>query len=206
MTGMSIRRQWRGIASGMLAVAVLLGGWAGVRWWRDKPPYGPEAVAAHAIVQMVGNDSVWPVLTGWGVRRESFNVPYLDPGWQLVAGQVRYTMPRSARNAGQYWILVEDMRSRYLARSIWGTGPDPGKVWQGWDGAVSAGVSGYPWLSDYRSTDSGGVSVPTDAPGPVEFVAMIPPSIGPIAVSDLTVSLVFLGKNRHVYWAQRLLG
>ncbi|WP_203920712.1 hypothetical protein [Rugosimonospora africana] len=163
-------------------------------------------VSAHVVVRMVDNDSVWPALTGWGASRESFNVPPLGPGWQLVAGQLSYSVPRNARDAGEYWIVVEDLRSRYRAASIWGTGPDPDRVGQGWDGAVSAGIGDYPWLSDYRSTDSGGVTMAADAPGPVEFVAMIPPSIAPIAASDLTVSLVFLGNNRHVYWAQRLLG
>jgi hypothetical protein len=98
------------------------------------------------------------------------------------------------------------MRSRYRAESIWGTGPDPGKVAQGWDGAVSAGIGRHSWLSDYRSIlHSGGVFMTTDTPGPVEFVAMIPPSVAPVAVSDLTVSLVFLGSDRHVFWAQRLV-
>lgn len=76
----------------------------------------------------------------------------------------------------------------------------------GWDGAVGAGISHYPWLSGYCSTDSGGLGVSSDAPGPVEFVALIPRSIAPVSASDLTVSLVFLGSNRHLYWAQRLLG
>jgi hypothetical protein len=191
----------------MAVVAVLAGSWAGIRWWHDRPPYGPEEVAAHAVVRVVDDDTAWPVLAGWGARRESFNVPHLDPGWQLIAGQVSYAVPKGARDAGEYWILVEDMGSHYRADTIWGTGPDPGKVAQGWDGALNAGIGGYPWLSDYRSVlNSGGVNMSTDAPGPVEFVALIPPSVAPVATTDLTVSLVFQGRNRHVYWAQRLLG
>lgn len=184
----------------------------------DRAPYTADAVGAAVRMQLVSPNQAQAVadrLAGPG--RLTAPLPPEGRPPQLIVGQLTFRTPRNAPAGGQYALfLIDRARNRPLS-AVWGTGPAGTNVGQGWDGRFNKVAAKYPWLSmladerlpsgDYTNSGTAVIFAP-DTPGPVTFAAMQEPDSLPIAdpSQQLTVALVFIGANDHVYWATKLAG
>ena len=211
----------RGAEIGLVALTLVVAGSAvaGWRWWHNRAPYGPEALAATASVQLVDSKAAQAAL-GNGV-----NAPLAEEGDQLVLGRVSWRPPAKAWDAASFWIVVLDKRTN-LKPTVFGvTSPRQDDVGAGSGGTLQRAADRYPWLHGAGGrhvngswSDAGSAIYVSAADAtPLTFVAVfpyvekpLPPEqavvTAPIATPDLLVALVSVGPDEQVYWAQRLVG
>lgn len=75
------------------------------RWWHNRPPYGPQALAATASLEFVTEQAAQAAL-GDGVH-----APPNGPGDQLILGRVSWRLPPTPQPGGAFWIVVLDKRT-----------------------------------------------------------------------------------------------
>ncbi|HEX4728750.1 MAG TPA: hypothetical protein VH298_13180 [Jatrophihabitans sp.] len=135
---------------------------------------------------------------------------------QQVVGQLTFRTPPNAPQGGQYALFLIDRALGQPVSMLFATGPDGTNVGQGWDGRYNKVAAKYPWLHmlaaiqtpDGWSDPGMAVSFAPNTPGPVTFAAVLDPASLPITdpAQQLTVALVFIGANDHIYWATKLAG
>lgn len=188
----------------------------------NRPPYPADAVHASVRMELVAPEQAQAAadrLAGPG----RLIVPFVEsvggrPVQQQVVGQLTFRTPANAPSGGQYALFVIDRRQGRSVTAMYGTGPVGTNVGQGWDGRFNKVAAKYPWLqmlADVRTPDGSGftnsgmsVDFAPDTAGPVTFVALLDADSLPITdpAQQLTVALVFIGANDHVYWATKLAG
>ena len=186
----------------------------------NRAPYAAAAVDASVRMEMVAPGQAQAVvdqLAGPG----RLTAPFVEAAEgeatpQLVVGQLTFRTPPNAPQGGQYALFVIDRAMGEPVPAIYATGPIGTHVAQGWDGRYNDVAAKYPWLRMLASkrvpegfTDHGmAVDFAPNTPGPVTFVAVLDPVSLPVTnpAQQLTVALVFLGANGHIYWATKLAG
>lgn len=196
---------------GVVAV-VVAGGFFALRAWRNRTPYGPDALHATATVFAVTNEEAQALMT-------PFPAPVAAIGDQLIAGTVTWQSPPK-RGGGVYDICLIDKRTNLAPAYLEPTDSHVIISGCGFDADLAAK---YPWMRGTISVDTGhGWTIPSGLEAPtnlrsVTFVAIFPKAdpedpnsdlhaSAPIAAVDLIVALVFVSNDRRVYWAQRLYG
>ncbi|KKK05314.1 hypothetical protein LQ51_14790 [Micromonospora sp. HK10] len=202
------------VSAAFLVVAV--GGW---RWWHDRPPYGPEALALTSSLRLVANEEAQAAL---GDRAHA---PYASGGDQLVLGRVSWRTPPKPLDGGYFAVFLIDKRTDRKPE-IFGVRAAHEKA----VGIGSAGVENriaerYSWLrgagdvrvgqNEWRSNGNR-LHVSDERVAPLTFVALfphmaepepeLPVASAPVALADLLLALAYLGPDGQVYWAQRLQG
>jgi hypothetical protein len=206
----------RQIVTRLVATLVVLALGAGLLWWwLVRPPYGADAMAAKATVEVVTAETERAALTRLGGGADIDQL-YLDaePGRQLVVGQVTWTVPGGAPDQGKLALLLIHKPTNSVVPTMFGTGPKADQVASGWDAALAAAGKEYDWLSAVGTGQAESeLTAPGDAiltrpdtPGPITFVAQLRPDVTQVNQDDLLVALVFVGPRGQVYWAQRLAG
>lgn len=214
----------RRVAVAVAVAVIAVAGVVVVRWWHERPPFGPDVINASVTVDMLG------VGTDGMERERSYDgVSYLpSPGHAFVGGHLRWTPPPGARTDwadGWFVFLVIDKRVDLKPTMVWGRSDSAVEVVHGSDGVLNEVAEKYPWLrgaGDVRTAENtwlGSTSTVMTAPagGPITFVATFPPqrpedsqpptyATAPVTKDDLLMALVFIGPDRQVYWAQRLFG
>ena len=196
----------------------------------NRAPYAAAAVQASVRMEMVAPGRAQAAvdqLAGSGRLTAPFVEPIAgEPTPQQVVGQLTFRTPPNAPQGGQYALFIIDRALGKPLSAVYGTGPAGTNVAQGWDSRFNKVAAKYPWLHMLASkrapdglgftdsgmagfTDSGmAVMFAPNTPGPVTFTAVLDP--GSLPVTDpsrqLTVALVFIGANEHVYWATKLAG
>ncbi|GAA1809401.1 hypothetical protein GCM10009682_33860 [Luedemannella flava] len=203
--------RWR-VVTTLVAVVVALALVAGALWWwLVRPPYGPQAMAARATVEVVTAETELAALRRLGGAEAEKVFLAVEPGRQLIVGQVTWTVPDGASDDGQLAVLVIHKPTNAVAPTLFGAGA---RVGQGWDGRLDAVGHEYDWLSAVRggqaetalTAPGDAILAPADAPGPVTFVAQFRPEITQLTADDVLVALVLIGPRGQLYWAERLLG
>lgn len=183
---------------------------------RDRAPYGADAVHASVRLQMVTPGQAQAAvdrLAGTG----RLTAPIGPADQQQVVGQLTFHTPRNAPPGGQYALFVIDGRLGKPVPAIFATGPAGTEVNQGWDGRYNKVAAKYPWLHMLAAvpvpglgyTDPGmSVSFAPTTAGPITFAALLDPDSLPVTdpAQQLTVALVFIGANDHIYWATKVTG
>jgi hypothetical protein len=156
-----------------------------------------------------------------GPGRLTVPAPAPIDGWgtiQQVVGQLTFRTPANAPSDGQYALFVIERAQNQVVPHIYGSGPVGSNVSQGWDGRFNDVAAKYPWLhmlASVRTPDGSGftdpgmaVMFPPNTTGPISFAALLPQNSLPVTdpAQQLTVALVFIGANGHVYWATKLAG
>jgi hypothetical protein len=188
----------------------------------DRAPYAAAAVGASVRMDMVAPGRAQAMadrLAGPG----RLTVPVVEPvegqaAQQQVVGQLTFRTPHNAPQGGQYALFIIDRALGKPVTALYATGPIGTNVAQGWDGRYDEVAAKYPWLHMLASTqapDGSGftnpgmaVSFAPNTPGPVTFTAVLDPESLPVTdpFRQLTVALVFIGANDHIYWATKLAG
>lgn len=210
------RRWWVACAAVIVVVSGAAVAW---RWWHDRAPFGPEAIAPTASLELTSYDEAQ--------RRLGADVfaPYAGPGDQLVLGQVSWRPPPQRLAGGHLTILLIDKRTDLMPAFISVASSRQAAVGTGSDGTLDVIADRYPWLRAAKSRydgsgryTSGHVVYVTDAEAsPLTLVALFPAAnenvpvqppvaTAPVALSDLLLAMAFVGPDRQIYWAQRLLG
>jgi len=213
----------------LAVVAILLASIAGHRWLRKDPPFGPEAIAPNAVVELVDNANLSKMLKSYGASDEI--ALQANPGDQLVIGKVSWRPPPKPLKDGWFAIVLIDKDSGLKPPVMNATGPHPEKIRIGSDRALNTVAERYSWLKGAGDTrapngsfvgSSEAVLVYEDE-APIIFVALFPsagspddrasarasPAVyarAPVTLSELMVALVYIGADRQVYWAERLYG
>jgi len=210
------------VTVGILAVLVLAGLVLGnvVEARAHRAPYTAAEIGASVRMEIVAPGRVQAVvdqLAGPG----RLNAPLVEPvagqpTQQQLVGQLSFRTPRNAPSGGQYGLFVIDRASNKPVPAIYGVGPAGTNVVQGWDGRFNKVAAKYPWLHMLASvrvpngfTDPGmAVIFASDTPGPVTFTALLDQDSLPVTdpPRQLTVALVFIGADDHIYWATKLAG
>lgn len=85
---------------GVVVLLVAVGGVAGWRWWHNRPPYGPEALAATATLSLVDQVTADAAISPAQVEQAG-------AGDQIVLGRVTWVRPpnprSTARSASWCW-------------------------------------------------------------------------------------------------------
>jgi len=203
-------------AQAALAALVLVVGlstYAGWGWWHNRPPYGPEVLAATATLEFASFEAASTALGG-------VSAPLTDDGDQLVLGRVSWRPPPRPQKDTTFWITVLDKRSQRKAAVMAAASSRQDKVVLGSGGDLRRAADRYPWLSgiDGREVDGqwwdpgNSVFVSASDATPLTFVALFPSAdtpqrpesaipTAPVALSDLLVALVHVGPDGQVYWA-----
>lgn len=187
----------------------------------NRAPYAAAAVGAAVRMEMAAPGRAQAMadrLAGPGRLIVPFVHPVDGQVPQQVVGQLTFRTPPNAPHDGQYALFVIDRAQNKPVSAAYGTGPAGTNVGQGWDGRFNEVAAKYPWLhmlADTSLPDGSGftnsgmaVSFPPDTRGPVTFVATLDALSLPITdpSRQLTVALVFIGGNDHIYWATKLAG
>ena len=198
---------------GAVLVVLAIGGVA-VWGWLVRPPYGPDAMAPKAVVEVVTAQTERAALNRLG--GPAAEAVFLDavPGRQMLVGQVTWTVPKGASDDGRLAILVVHKPTNSVAPTVFGVGPEPDQVTSGWDNTLNEAKQDYDWLSAVNMGQAEGrLHAPGDAlltrpdtPGPITFVAQLRPDVMQMTEDDFLVALVFIGPRGQLYWAERLLG
>ena len=204
-----------------LVVAVIASVVVGREWAvrRNTPPFPASAVQATVSMTMVAADGAQrriDELAGPG-RMNAIGEPGGD-GTELI-GQLAITAPHTAADA-QLALFVIDKRSGRPVPGMWGVGPNGSNVAQGWDGRYGLIAQRYPALSGLAAVEESGsffdpgmavrfvADSPAAYPGPVTFVATMPPDAVPVTdpATQLTVALALIGgrDDGPVYWVKQL--
>jgi hypothetical protein len=188
----------------------------------NRAPYTAAAVAASVRMDMVAPGRAQAAvdrLAGPG----RLSAPVVGPVEgeatpQQVVGQLTLRTPHNAPHGGQYALFIIDRARSESVTAVYATGPTGTNVAQGWDGKYDEVAAKYPWLhmlASRQTPDGSGfthpgmaVSFPPDTAGPVTFTAVLDPASLPVTdpSRQLTVALVFIGANGHIYWATKLAG
>jgi hypothetical protein len=188
----------------------------------NRAPYAAAAVGASVRMEMVAPGQAQAVvdhLAGPG----RLTAPFVEPvdgqaTPQQVVGQLTFRTPHNAPQGGQYALFIIDRAQGEPVSALYATGPVGTNVGQGWDGRFNKVAAKYPWLHMLASkpapdglgfTDSGmAVMFAPNTPGPVTFTAVLDGLSLPVTdpSRQLTVALVFIGANDHIYWATKLAG
>jgi len=204
------------VASGLVVRGVLAARAA-------HPPYPASAISASVRMTMVTPERAQAAadrLAGPG--RLSVPAPAPIEGWgatQQVVGQLTFRTPANAPSGGQYGLIVIDRASNRVVDHIYGAGPvGTHEVATSWDYHFNDVAAKYPWLhmiASQRTPDGSGFTdpgmalmFPPDTSGPITFAALLPKNSLPVTdpAQQVTVALVFVGANGHVYWATKLAG
>jgi hypothetical protein len=187
-----------------------------------RAPYAAAAIQAGVRMEMVAPGRAQAAvdhLAGPGRLTAPFVEPVEgQPTPQQVVGQLTFRTPHNAPKGGQYALFVIDRAGNKPVTAVYATGPVGTNVAQGWDGRYDEVATKVPWLHMLASTpaaDGSGftnpamaVSFAPDTAGPVTFIATLDEESLPITdpSQQLTVALVFIGANGHIYWATKLAG
>jgi hypothetical protein len=188
----------------------------------NRAPYSAAAVRASVMMEMVAPGQAQAAvdqLAGPGrLRAPAVQSGEGHPTQQLLVGQLTFRTPQNAPKRGQYALFIIDRALNEPVSEVSATGPVGTQVAQGWDGRYDKVAAKYPWLQMLASTrapDGSGFTSPgtavdfaPDTPGPVTFTAALDPASQPVTdpAQQLTVALVFIGANDHIYWATKLAG
>jgi len=188
----------------------------------NRAPYGAAAVRASVMMEMVAPGQAQAAvdqLAGPGrLRVPAVQSVEGQPTQQLLVGQLTFRTPQNAPKRGQYALFIIDRALNQPVPELFATGPIGTQVAQGWDARYNKVAAKYPWLQMLASTpapDGSGftnagmaVDFAPDTPGPVTFTAVLDPASLPVTdpAQQLTVALVFIGANDHIYWATKLAG
>ncbi|MGW4463197.1 hypothetical protein [Micromonospora sp. NPDC004704] len=202
---------------GVVVLLVAVGGVAGWRWWHNRPPYGPEALAATATLSLVDQVTADAAISPAQVEQAG-------AGDQIVLGRVTWVRPPEPQVDGSFRIVVLDKRTRLMPGFINVTSARPDAVGAGSDGSLDRAEKRYPWLQGIGKREVNGsfwsagsaVTVSSVDASPVTLVVVLHPArrgtppeqavaTAPVAVTDLLVALINVGPDGQVYWAQRLL-
>ncbi|GAA1736657.1 hypothetical protein [Luedemannella helvata] len=206
--------RWRVLTTiAAVLVALALVGVA-LWWWLVRPPYGPDAMAPRAVVEVVTAETERAALNRLGGPAAEAVFLDAEPGRQLLVGQVSWTVPKGASHDGRLAILVIHKPTNAVAPTLFGVGPKPEEVTSGWDGELDEVAQEYDWLSAVATGQAEStLHAPGDAllthpdtPGPITFVAQLRPDVTQLSADDFLVALVFVGPRGQLYWAERLLG
>lgn len=198
------------MVAAILVVVVVAGGltW---RWWHNHVPFGPEALAITSSLSFVGYEDAQATLG------KTAYAPYPFEGDQLVLGRVSWQAPPQPFK-GSFTIFLIDKRTNRKAAHM---SADQEVAGAGSAGSDNKVAERYAWLSGAGAIPvnggwrTDGVRLGVDERVPVlTFVAIFHsrqdgeplPAIGPIALSDMLLALVYMGPDDQVYWAQRLQG
>ncbi|MDX6240242.1 MAG: hypothetical protein QOG10_5062 [Kribbellaceae bacterium] len=210
-------RHRAGLIIGMVMLLIAIGGNAGWRWWHNRPPYGPEVLAATATLSLVDQVTV-------NAAFSPRDVEWAGDGDQIFLGRVAWVRPPDPQVDGSFRIVVLDKRTRLLPGFINVTSARPDDVGAGSDGSLDLAEKRYPWLQGVGAREVNGsfwttgsaVTVSSVDASPVTFAIVLRPArpgtppeqavaTAPAAASDLLVALINVGPDGQVYWAQRLL-
>ncbi|MBE1484668.1 hypothetical protein [Plantactinospora soyae] len=210
----------RRVQAGAAALVLVLGlsAYAGWRWWHNRPPYGPEVLAATATLEFVNNE-----VASAALGQET--APRADTGDQLALGRVTWQPPAEFQRDSTLWIVLLDKRTQLKPTAFGVSSPRQDKVGIGSHGYLQKAADRHPWLRGVAGHEvhggwqSGGSSLFVAAADatPLTFVALFPANeqphqpelpfaAAPIAISDLLVALISMGPDGQFYWAHRLLG
>jgi hypothetical protein len=188
----------------------------------NRAPYAAAAVRASVRVEMVASGQAQAVvdqLAGPG-RLSALVVEPVEgqAAQQQVVGQLTFRTPHNAPKGGQYALFLIDRALGEPVPAVYATGPIGTNVAQGWDGRYNEVAAKYSWLhmlASTRTPDGSGITEPgmavnfaPNTPGPVTFTAVLDRESPPVTdpSQQLTVALVFIGANDHIYWATKLAG
>lgn len=189
------------------------------RWWHNRAPFGPEALAPTASLELTTYDEAQRLLG------EEVYAPIAGPDDQLVLGRVSWRPPPHGLAGGHLTILLIDKRTDLMPPVISVASSRAEAVAAGSDGTLDTIANRFPWLSGARSRHDGSgwytpghvVYVTEAEASPVTLVALfpamsegmpVPPrfATAPVAVADLLLAMAFVGRDGQIYWAQRLAG
>ena len=192
-------------------------GVAGLRWWHNRAPYGPEVLNAQATLRLVDQATADAALA-------PVDADKAGEGDQIVLGRVSWSPPRHPRRGDSLRIVLLDKRSHLLPGFIAATSARPQEVSTGMDSALDVAQKRNPWLRGAGTQQIGGsywaagsaIFVESVDASPVTFQTVFravrpetPPThrvvTAPVAVEDLLVALIGVGPEGQVYWAHRLL-
>jgi len=201
---------------GTVLLLVTVGSVQGWRWWHNRPPFGPEVLAAQATLQLVDQATADAALAPG-------NAIFGEDDDRIFLGRVTWTRPPRTKVNSTLRIVILDKRSHLTPGFIALKSERQDEVGSGWDGSLDAATERYSWLHgfDTRQPDGsyGGASTfitsSLDA-SPVTFQTVLrparpgtPPSLAvataPAEISDLMIVLISVGPDGQVYWAHRLL-
>jgi hypothetical protein len=188
----------------------------------DRAPYAAAAVRASVQMEMVAPGRAQAVVDQLAGRGR-LSAPVVEPvkgeaTQQQVVGQLTFRTPPNAPKEGQYALFIIDRALGEPVPAVYATGAIGTNVAQGWDGRYNEVAAKYPWLhmlASVRTPDGSGftepgmaVSFAPNTPGPVTFTALLDRESRPVTdpSQQLTVALVFIGANGHIYWATKLAG
>ncbi|MEV6816598.1 hypothetical protein [Micromonospora sp. NPDC051296] len=210
-------RQRASLIIAVVMVLVAVGGSAGWRWWHNRPPYGPEVLAATATLSLVDQAAADAAFSPSTMEQAG-------DGDQIFLGQVTWSRPPDPQSGSSFRVVVLDKRTRLMPGFINVTSARPDEVAVGADGFLDRVEKRYSWLQGigarevngaYWSSGSTIVVSSVDA-SPVTFAIVLRPAhpatppeqavaSAPAAASDLLIALISVGPDGQVYWAQRLL-
>ncbi|WP_155388916.1 hypothetical protein [Catellatospora paridis] len=167
--------------------------------WRDRPPYGPEAVHPVATIRLTDREHFDADAAALGVSGVHAN------GERSVLGRFDLAVPQPATR-GRFHIILLDKRYNRVAPQLYGR--DGG----GWGGNEMADAwKRYPWLSALAPTSHGdagttypsvlAVSIEPDATSTAFVGRFARDGTPPPEPSDLLVALFFVGPRGQLYWA-----
>jgi hypothetical protein len=186
----------------------------------NHAPYTAAAVDTSVRMEVVAPGQAQAVVDRLA-GPDRLTAPFVEPvegeaAAQLVVGQLTFRTPPNAPQGGQYALFIIDRAMGEPVPAIYAIGPIGTHVAQGWDGRYNEVAAKYPWLHMLASkrvpdgfTDPGmAVDFAPNTPGPVTFAAVLDRASLPVTdpSQQLTVALVFLGANGHIYWATKLAG
>ncbi|RQW92435.1 hypothetical protein DKL51_19080 [Micromonospora globispora] len=203
----------------VLAVILAVVAFVGWRWWHNRPPYGPEALAIKSSLQFIGHEEAQAALG------DKVNAPVSDGRDQLVLGRVSWQAPPKPLDGGYFAIFLIDKRTNLKPGSFSASSPLQEAVGLGSAGVENKIAERYSWLKGAGDVIEGNswwsygsrLAVSDGDASPLTFVAAFPYVEGPlrtvvhvptapVAMSDLLLALVYMGPDGQVYWAQRLQG
>jgi hypothetical protein len=200
---------------GIVLLLLAGSGIAGWRWWHNRPPYGPEALAATASLRLVDQATADAAFSPQAMQQAG-------AGDQIFLGSVAWSRPPRADVT--FRIVVLDKRTRLMPGFINATSARPDGIVNGSDESLDRAERRYPWLQGIGAREVNGqfwtagiaITVSSVEASPVTLAVVLsrqisgsPPHLAvasaPAAVGDLLVALISVGPDGQVYWAQRLL-
>lgn len=206
----------------LVTTAVLFGAVVGViavwrPWQEPEPPFTAAELDIRATpLEFVTNDEAEAIFGD--------DTVYADAGDQLVLGQVSWETPPKPLGDGTFWIVLLDEASERRPAYISSSSPE-GPASNASDSVLTEVEERYPWLNGIGAVEiDGGVtdvgtslSVHDENASPLTFAGLfvapdgaspepLAPALAPVDISDLLVAMVYIGPDREVYWAERLIG
>ncbi|MEU9513197.1 hypothetical protein [Micromonospora sp. NPDC048169] len=209
---------WRRAASTVAVLVLAVAAAGGWRWWRQHPPYGPEALHLRSSLEFVTHDEAQVALGS------AYQAPVTYDGDQLVLGRVSWQEPPAPLDGGYFALFLVDKRTD-LKPSVFAVAAPQESVGMGSAGVENRIPDRYPWLrgagdirvgeNEWLSAGSR-LSIIDTLASPLTFVVLFPHlerherahpiATAPVTLPDLLLALVYMGPDGQVYWAQRLQG